>query len=733
MLKENDVVEILSFESSEWCRVQLGRIKGAVPTSNLRALPASGRILVALYDFDSDKPGHLPFRRDEHLTAFEQVEGWMRGFKGTRFGRFPVTYVRELNAEEEEEQVLLMGLQADAHRPSSSHHRRSKGNRPNAAITGSNKSYGSDNSDSDNDGKQLDTAIFRPDSSGAIGSDSDSDDNNAAAAARNSKLKKTVSVPVLPNKTAPPLPLPPKSPPPQSLTAAAAAAPSANVAAAAASAISAVLEGGDADVSTLPPSLAANISKLKTRTSDVRRRSAELRELESTLRAQSESQEAQSGQQRLRVKALESRATQLDEREAQLNQREAQLDKREHMLIAREEALRVATAELRQRSKAESGAPHPPPHPAPPTGAPPSRPPPPPQAPEPEADEERRPSLSVPPPPVPEDDTALSGPPPLPDEPTTMGGAGLSLAVSGGVLGMPPPTAVPIEQYLPMREQQGWSVQPPLPPHCESAAARAVHEAAAAELYGDASTSGSWSRDELRSALDELLGAIGGGPAALDRVRDAALRVIPVGAAAGRERDDVLRGTRCVLENVVSVIVFGEMIAANVDAADAQMAYATSSANASDMMDRLRLMLGVSDAHQQLKLNVSERVTSARRQSFVTVMKAMPVEREDDGDDDDDSNADDSRGTESEFDKFSKSTDVGQFFRSIIEKHGARFPAVQLELTNKLPTLVKDAHVTTVEQLMSLDKAKLSELGFTAQLTLFVQQLAKKHLASNKK
>jgi hypothetical protein len=45
MLKENDVVEILSFESSEWCRVQLGRIKGAVPTSNLRALPASGRIL----------------------------------------------------------------------------------------------------------------------------------------------------------------------------------------------------------------------------------------------------------------------------------------------------------------------------------------------------------------------------------------------------------------------------------------------------------------------------------------------------------------------------------------------------------------------------------------------------------------------------------------------------------------------------------------------------------------
>jgi hypothetical protein len=84
------------------------------------------------------------------------------------------------------------------------------------------------------------------------------------------------------------------------------------------------------------------------------------------------------------------------------------------------------------------------------------------------------------------------------------------------------------------------------------------------------------------------------------------------------------------VENVVSVIVFGELIAANVDAADAQMAYATSSANASDMMDRLRLMLGVSDAHQQLKLNVSERVTSARRQSFVTVMKAMPVEHDDD-------------------------------------------------------------------------------------------------------
>jgi hypothetical protein len=119
--------------------------------------------LVALYDFDSEKPGHLPFRRDEHVTAFEQVEGWMRGFKGTRFGRFPVTYVRELNAEEEEEQVLLMGLQADSHRPSSSHHRRSQGQSPQRrhhrqqqiqrALT---------TSDSDNDGKQLDTAIFPP-------------------------------------------------------------------------------------------------------------------------------------------------------------------------------------------------------------------------------------------------------------------------------------------------------------------------------------------------------------------------------------------------------------------------------------------------------------------------------------------------------------------------------------------------------------------------------------------
>jgi hypothetical protein len=154
----------------------------------------------------------------------------------------------------------------------------------------------------------------------------------------------------------------------------------------------------------------------------------------------------------------------------------------------------------------------------------------------------------VAPPPLPEDDEALSGPPPLPDEPTTMGGGPLA-RWRCGVLGCRRQTTVPIEQYLPMREKQGWSVQPPLPPHCESAAARAVHEAAAAALYGDANArAAALNRDELRSALDELLAAIGGGvsTAALERVRDAALRVIPVGAAAGRDRDDVLRGMRCV-------------------------------------------------------------------------------------------------------------------------------------------------------------------------------------------
>jgi hypothetical protein len=685
-LAEDDVVDLLSYASAEWCRVKFGRCKGAVPSSYLKLLPPALRSVVAIHDFKSDKPGHLPFARDDHLIVVDQLEGWQRGIKGSRFGRWPATYVRELSVEETEEQILLMGLQAEAAPdvPPPPRSRRQKSVASRLAAS---------DSDSDDENRTLDTAIFRPDSSG--GKDSDSDDDAAAAAP--AAIKKTVSTPALATaKGAASVsvvpaskPPPPPSAPPGSLSVDAVAA-----------AIAAAIDGGDVDAG-VPAPVAALLNKLKERAAHAQRSADETHELAASLRAKEAQQEMQAAHQILRVKALEARSTQLDQREAALNARAAKLDEREHVVAAREEAVRTATSELRQRNnKGDAGGAT-----AALTSAPEPKP-----EPEPEPAAEARGSLV--PPPLPEDDDMDLEPPPLPSEPEA---PTLSFVAAADDAGLSASPALPLARYLPMRDAQGWSVQPPLPSAYGEGRARAVHEAARTSLYG-AARGGAAAADsaELRAASDAVLDALSAN--ALDQLKDAALRFVAATADASRGRDDVLRASRCLVESIVNCLVFGE----GGDAS--KMSYATSIANTNEMFERLGMMVGMSAATQERKLHVSQRAASARRESFVTAMRSLPADEQ--KDDEDDVGA-----QQSEFEACA-STDVGRFFVSIIAKHGARFPAVQMELERKLPVLVRQAHVTTVEQLLGLSKEKLADLKFTQQLVVFVQQLGKKHIAA---
>lgn len=76
-LHENDVVDVLAHDSPEWTRVQLGEARGVVPASYVKVLPI-GRTAVALFDFVSDKRGHLPFSKDDEVTVVEEQQGWVR-------------------------------------------------------------------------------------------------------------------------------------------------------------------------------------------------------------------------------------------------------------------------------------------------------------------------------------------------------------------------------------------------------------------------------------------------------------------------------------------------------------------------------------------------------------------------------------------------------------------------------------------------------------------------------
>jgi hypothetical protein len=304
-------------------------------------------------------------------------------------------------------------------------------------------------------------------------------------------------------------------------------------------------------------------------------------------------------------------------------------------------------------------------------------------------------------------------PPPLPSEPEA---PALSFVAAADDAGLSASPALPLARYLPMRDAQGWSVQPPLPSTFGEGRARAVHEAARTSLYGAAAPRGGAAADsaELRAASDAVLDALSAN--ALDQLKDAALRFVAATADASRGRDDVLRASRCLVENIVNCLVFGE----GGDAS--KMSYATSIANTNEMFERLGMMVGMSAATQERKLHVSERAASARRESFVTAMRSLPADEQKDEEDD-------VGAQQSEFEACAN-TDVGRFFASIIAKHGARFPAVQMELERKLPVLVRQAHVTTVEQLLGLSKEKLADLKFTQQLVVFVQQLGKKHIAT---
>lgn len=65
----------------------------------------------------------------------------------------------------------------------------------------------------------------------------------------------------------------------------------------------------------------------------------------------------------------------------------------------------------------------------------------------------------------------------------------------------------------------------------------------------------------------------------------------------------------------------------------------------------------------------------------------------------------------------------------IITKHGAKFPAVALELKEKLPRLVVGAKITMVADLLATPQAKLMSepLLFSPQLVSLVTAFAKKY------
>lgn len=150
--------------------------------------------VVGMYDFVSDKEGtlvfcfcfrnkvlieidiifslnigHLPFKTDDVIISFEeqkvliclsilfvplifkknQKQGWMRGYLGSRWGRFPANYVREQTPEERNEEELVAGVQ-DNH---NTHYNNNNNNNNNA---------NEDDDDDDDDVDLGDTAIFRP-------------------------------------------------------------------------------------------------------------------------------------------------------------------------------------------------------------------------------------------------------------------------------------------------------------------------------------------------------------------------------------------------------------------------------------------------------------------------------------------------------------------------------------------------------------------------------------------
>lgn len=76
-----------------------------------------------------------------------------------------------------------------------------------------------------------------------------------------------------------------------------------------------------------------------------------------------------------------------------------------------------------------------------------------------------------------------------------------------------------------------------------------------------------------------------------------------------------------------------------------------------------------------------------------------------------------------------RDTECGKLFELIITKHGAKFPAVALELKEKLPRLVVGAKITTVADLLATPHAKLmaEPLLFSQQLVSLVTAFAKKY------
>jgi hypothetical protein len=599
-LSESDVVEIIEREAGDLCRVRIGTRTATVPASYLRELPMKdARTVVAMFDFVSDKDGHLPFRCDETITAFEEQKGWMRGFIGTRFGRFPSNYVREQTFDEKNEEELM---QAADHEE--------RGDDANE-----------DDFDDDGDDVDVDTAIFRP---------ADDERKPAATAATGTAGSKHKSVPMstsalkrsgaaavggggggggMPASDAtssdgdttkpPPLPAVPAvvatpAAPSESTTAQIAAAVMASTNALV-DALNAALESDEPVVSSkLPPPLLAKVNLVRESAAEVRRRAGELHERDAELKNVAASHDAASAQQRLRVQvrgdmrfkcaltprtltqALEHRAKQLDERasnverrEIAVSQRESDVERREAALPARE-AETVSASRLSVRASMSSAPPPPPP---PPTDEP--------------DDLFRRPSL----------------PPPLQDDAPTRAAAAPADA----------------------------DAQPPLAADITSVEARVIWQAAAV-LYSaplaalraskptaDASSVSALCDALLRAASAESREGVG-------QIASTSAALLPVAAACAVARDNetVLGAARSIAQSSIALIVSSERIAVSESDADAQKACASALARLVEHVGTLQRQCGAGalpPSTSALATSLNLRAERARRASNVGMLQ----------------------------------------------------------------------------------------------------------------
>jgi hypothetical protein len=91
-----DVVEVVDKASFDWWIGRRGtEHEGLFPSSYVEKLPSPTTVVVGEYDFASSTEGHLNFLKGDLVVVVEQKDGWMWGYTGGVYGRFPSSYVHD--------------------------------------------------------------------------------------------------------------------------------------------------------------------------------------------------------------------------------------------------------------------------------------------------------------------------------------------------------------------------------------------------------------------------------------------------------------------------------------------------------------------------------------------------------------------------------------------------------------------------------------------------------------